>query len=191
MKKILQGALLPFAIFAAGLSLIGCDQATEHTEAAANTADAEEIFASSADQAGTELKSGNMLYVVSDVADMQLKVGNYVQQLKDTQTALEQALADKDQQALQSSVNALHQQLTDFNRALSSLDLKSQEIESIREKIMSTNQQVLDLPYLNGKVELQTVDLAKIEQQISLLQSEMLTLAKMLLLKPDSAASQS
>ena len=191
MKKILQGALLPFAIFAAGLSLIGCDQATEHTEAAANTADAEEIFASSADQAGTELKSGNMLYVVSDVADMQLKAGNYVQQLKDTQTALEQALADKDQQALQSSVNALHQQLTDFNRALSSLDLKSQEIESIREKIMSTNQQVLDLPYLNGKVELQTVDLAKIEQQISLLQSEMLTLAKMLLLKPDSAASQS
>lgn len=191
MKKILQGALLPFAIFAAGLSLIGCDQATEHTEAAANTADAEEIFASSPDQAGTELKSGNMLYVVSDVADMQLKAGNYVQQLKDTQTALEQALADKDQQALQSSVNALHQQLTDFNRALSSLDLKSQEIESIREKIMSTNQQVLDLPYLNGKVELQTVDLAKIEQQISLLQSEMLTLAKMLLLKPDSAASQS
>ena len=191
MKKILQGALLPFAIFAAGLSLIGCDQATEHTEAAANTADAEEVFASSADQAGTELKSGNMLYVVSDVADMQLKAGNYVQQLKDTQTALEQALADKDQQALQSSVNALHQQLTDFNRALSSLDLKSQEIESIREKIMSTNQQVLDLPYLNGKVELQTVDLAKIEQQISLLQSEMLTLAKMLLLKPDSAASQS
>ena len=191
MKKILQGALLPFAIFAAGLSLIGCDQATEHTEAAANTADAEEIFASSPDQTGKELKSGNMLYVVSDVADMQLKAGNYVQQLKDTQTALEQALADKDQQALQSSVNALHQQLTDFNRALSSLDLKSQEIESIREKIMSTNQQVLDLPYLNGKVELQTVDLAKIEQQISLLQSEMLTLAKMLLLKPDSAASQS
>lgn len=191
MKKILQGALLPFAIFAAGLSLIGCDQATEHTEAAANTADAEEVFASSADQAGKELKSGNMLYVVSDVADMQLKAGNYVQQLKDTQTALEQALADKDQQALQSSVNALHQQLTDFNRALSSLDLKSQEIESIREKIMSTNQQVLDLPYLNGKVDLQTVDLAKIEQQISLLQSEMLTLAKMLLLKPDSAASQS
>lgn len=191
MKKILQGALLPFAIFAAGLSLIGCDQATEHTEAAANTADAEEVFASSPDQADKELKSGNMLYVVSDVADMQLKVGNYVQQLKDTQTALEQALADKDQQALQSSVNALHQQLTDFNRALSSLDLKSQEIESIREKIMSTNQQVLDLPYLNGKVELQTVDLAKIEQQISLLQSEMLTLAKMLLLKPDSAASQS
>jgi len=191
MKKILQGALLPFAIFAAGLSLIGCDQTTEHTEAAANTADAEEVFASSADQADKELKSGNMLYVVSDVADMQLKAGNYVQQLKDTQTALEQALADKDQQALQSSVNALHQQLTDFNRALSSLDLKSQEIESIREKIMSTNQQVLDLPYLNGKVDLQTVDLAKIEQQISLLQSEMLTLAKMLLLKPDSAASQS
>lgn len=191
MKKILQGALLPFAIFAAGLSLIGCDQATEHTEAAANTADAEEVFASSADQADKELKSGNMLYVVSDVADMQLKAGNYVQQLKDTQTALEQALADKDQQALQSSVNALHQQLTDFNRALSSLDLKSQEIESIREKIMSTNQQVLDLPYLNGKVDLQTVNLAKIEQQISLLQSEMLTLAKMLLLKPDSAASQS
>ena len=88
-------------------------------------------------------------------------------------------------------MNALHQQLTDFNRALSSLDLKSQEIESIREKIMSTNQQVLDLPYLNGKVELQIVDLAKIEQQISLLQSEMLTLAQMLLLKPDSAASQS
>jgi uncharacterized protein YukE len=191
MKKILQGALLPFAIFAAGLSLIGCDQATEHTEVAANFSDVEEVIASSTNEASTELKSGNMLYVVSDVADMQLKAGDYVQQLKSTQTALEQALADKDQQSLQTAVNALHQQLTDFNRALSSLNLKSQEIESIREKIMSTNQQVLDLPYLNGKVDLQTVDVAKIEQQITLVQSEMLNLAKMLLLKQDSSVSHS
>ena len=189
MKKLLQGALVPFAIFAAGLSLIGCDQASEHTESTALTSDTEEVFASSADAENNTLKSGNMLYVVSDVADMQLKAGDYVQQLKDTKAELEQALADKNQQELQTSVNALHQQLTDFNRALSSLNLKSQEIESIRQKIMNTNQQVLDLPYLNGKVDLQAIDLAKIEQQISQVQSEMLSLAKMLLLKPDSTES--
>ena len=189
MKKLLQGALVPFAIFAAGLSLIGCDQASEHTESIAQTSDTEEVFASSADAENNTLKSGNMLYVVSDVADMQLKAGDYVQQLKDTKAELEQALADKNQQELQTSVNALHQQLTDFNRALSSLNLKSQEIESIRQKIMDTNQQVLDLPYLNGKVDLQAINLAKIEQQISQVQSEMLSLAKILLLKPDSTES--
>ncbi|TCB64997.1 hypothetical protein [Acinetobacter sp. ANC 4178] len=186
MKKLLQGALLPFGIFVAAISLFGCNQATEQDTQTANSTEVEEHSPANHDTE-TELKNGNMIYVVRDVADMQLKAGDYVQQLKQTQTDLEQALADKDQQALQTSVNALHQQLTDFNRALSSLDLKSQEIESIRQKVMSTNQQILDLPYLNGKVELESVNLHKIEQQVTSVQTEMLKLAKMLLLQPESS----
>lgn len=190
MKKLLQGALLPFGIFVAAISLFGCNQATEQDTQTANSTDVEEHNPSH-NNPETELKNGNMIYVVRDVADMQLKAGDYVQQLKQTQTDLEQALTDKDQQALQTSVNALHQQLTDFNRALNSLDLKSQEVESIRQNIMSTNQQVLDLPYLNGKVDLQSVDLHKIEQQMTSVQTEMLKLAKMLLLQPASSEKAS
>ena len=190
MKKLLQGALLPFGIFVAAISLLGCNQATEQDTQTANSTDVEEHNTSHNNPA-TELKNGNMIYVVRDVADMQLKAGDYVQQLKQTQTNLEQALADKDQQSLQTSVNALHQQLTDFNRALNSLDLKSQEVDSIRQSIMSTNQQVLDLPYLNGKVDLQSVDLHKIEQQMTSVQTEMLKLAKMLLSQPDFSEKSS
>ena len=191
MKKFLQGAVLPFAIFAAGLSLIGCDQATEKNEVSTNATEVEEAISSNTEATSTELKSGNMLYVVSDVADMQLKAGNYVQQLKQTQSDLQQALEAKDPESVQTTVNALHQQLTDFNRALDSLNLKSQEIESIRQKITEANQQILDLPYMNGQVDITQVDLKKIEQQITLVQSEMLELAKMLLLKQDSAENQS
>ncbi|MDU6285383.1 MAG: hypothetical protein E6588_10455, partial [Acinetobacter sp.] len=30
MKKVLQGAFLPFVIFASGMLLLGCDQAQDH-----------------------------------------------------------------------------------------------------------------------------------------------------------------
>ena len=186
MKKLLQGALLPFAIFAAGISLIGCDQATDENHASPDTSNAQEKITTQTDEGSSELKSGNMLYVVSDVADLQLKAGDYVQQLKQTQADLEHALQAQDPESVQTAVNALRQQLTDFNRALDSLNLKSQEIESIREKIRSSNQQILELPYLNGQLDMTAAELKKIEQQLSLVQSEMLTLAKMLLLKPES-----
>ncbi|ENV00515.1 hypothetical protein [Acinetobacter variabilis] len=193
MSKILVNALLPFALFSSGILLMGCEQATEapvEQEQSTLSTDLEPVQQSDRTMtAQTELKSGNMFYMVRDVADLQFKAGSYVEQLKQTQTDLQTAVDTKDTQQLQATAGKLQQQLTGFNQALSELNLKSQEIDQVRSNIMSANQQVLASPLLNGQVDFSQVDLKKIESQMVSVQAEMLKLAGMLIQNPDKDAS--
>ena len=188
MKKFIQNVVSPFVMFSAGILLIGCEQANSPDSTEDQTSQSsevsEQVSESAKDSAETskaELKSGNMFYIVRDVADMQLKAGDYVEQLKQTQTDLETAINDKDQQQLQSTAKTLKQQLTGFNQALTGLNLKSQEIDSIRQNIMQANQQALATPLLNGDVDLSQVDFKKIEKQMGSIQMEMIKLAGMMI----------
>ena len=175
----------PFVMFSAGIVLIGCEQANSPDSTENQTSQSsevsEQVSKESAETSKAELKSGNMFYIVRDVADMQLKAGDYVEQLKQTQTDLETAINDKDQQQLQTTAKTLQQQLTGFNQALTNLNLKSQEIDSIRQNIMQANQQVLATPFLNGEVDLSQVDFKKIEKQMGSIQMEMIKLAGMMI----------
>ena len=192
MKKFIQNVVSPFVMFSAGLILIGCEQANTPDSTETQTSqssevseqDAQELTTESTATPKAELKSGNMFYIVRDVADMQLKAGDYVEQLKQTQTDLQTAIEDKDQAQLQDSADTLKQQLTGFNQALSGLNLKSQEIESIRQDLLQANQQVLATPLLNGEINLAQVDFKKIEKQMGNIQLEMVKLASMMI--PDS-----
>ena len=185
MKKFIQNALAPVVILSAGLLLIACEPMPESSSEEMQTTESDDVLIkASNDTAKTssaEVKSGNMFYIVRDVADMQLKAGEYVNQLKNTQTDLQSAINDKDQQQLQATAHTLQQQLTDFNQALRGLNLKSQEIDSIRQEIMRSNQQVLATPLLNGAVDFSQVDFKKIERQMSNIQMEMLKLASMMI----------
>lgn len=187
MKKFIQNAVSPFVMFSAGLLLIGCEQANKLDATENETSPSSEVSEQVSTQSATEpsataeLKSGNMFYIVRDVADMQLKTGNYIEQLKQTQTDLEAAVSNHDQQQLQSTVESLKTQLKGFDQALSSLNLKSQEIDSIRQNLMQANQQVLATPFLNGELDLTQVDLKKIEQQMGTIQMEMIKLAGMMI----------
>ncbi|MEJ5038693.1 hypothetical protein WH285_17310 [Acinetobacter johnsonii] len=190
MKKLLQNLVLPFALFSSGILLIGCEQATEPNQQDIQTESSEQQQSAntqSPDKA--ELKSGNMLYIVRDVADMQLKAGEYVTQLQETQSDLQAAIEQHDQQQLQEAATALQQQLTGFNNALNGLNLKTQEINDIREKLLSANQQVLASPFLNGQVDFSQVDFKKMQQQMGTIQSEMLKLASMMI--PQQAENDS
>lgn len=190
MKKLLQNLVLPFALFSSGILLIGCEQATEPNQQDIQTETSEQNQSAntqSPDQA--ELKSGNMLYIVRDVADMQLKAGEYVTQLQETQNDLQTAIEQHDQQQLQEAATALQQQLTGFNNALNGLNLKTQEINDIREKLLSANQQVLASAFLNGQVDFSQVDFKKMQQQMGTIQSEMLKLASMMI--PQQAENDS
>ena len=175
----------PFVMFSAGILLMGCEQANSPDSTENQTSQSsevsEQVSKESAETSKAELKSGNMFYIVRDVADMQLKAGDYVEQLKQTQTDLETAINDKDQQQLQTAAKTLQQQLTGFNQALTNLNLKSQEIDSIRQNIMQANQQVLATPFLNGEVDLSQVDFKKIEKQMGSIQMEMIKLAGMMI----------
>ena len=192
MKKFIQNALAPVVILSAGLLLIACEPMPESTAEEMQTTESDDVLIkASNDTAKTssaEVKSGNMFYIVRDVADMQLKAGEYVNQLKNTQTDLQSAINDKDQQQLQTTAHTLQQQLTDFNQALRGLNLKSQEIDSIRQEIMRSNQQVLATPLLNGTVDFSQVDFKKIEQQMSNIQMEMLKLASIMIPQSQNTA---
>ncbi len=193
MKKVLQGAFLPFVIFASGMLLLGCDQAQDHATEQENT----EITEQASDQAidrqesdiapsKTELKSGNIFYMVRDAANLQLKAGNYVEQLKDTQLDVEQAIQDKNQNELKTTVSTLKQQLQGLNQALLTLDIKSQEIENIRQSLLHANQQALSMPLLNGKLD--QINFDQIEKQLNTIQMDMVKLAAMIMAgdeKPD------
>ncbi|MFZ7791787.1 hypothetical protein [Acinetobacter lwoffii] len=187
MSKILANAVLPFVLFSSGILLMGCDQAVEAPaeQADTTTSDLEPASQQQSSTAQTELKSGNMFYMVRDVADLQLKAGSYVEQLKQTQTELQTAVEAKDTQQLQSTATQLQQQLSSFNQVLGNLNLKSQEIDQIRDNIMTANQQVLASPLLNGQVDFSQVNLKKIESQMVNVQSEMVKLAGLLIQNPD------
>ena len=183
MKKFIQKAVLPFAIFSTGILLSGCEQASEPQSDDIQTTQSADVTLNQPTEttATADLKSGNMFYMVRDVADMQLKAGDYVAQLKQTQNELQTAINDKDQQQLQATAKTLQQQLTGFNQALTSLNLKSQEIDSIRQNILHANQQVLATPFLNGNIDLNQLDFKKIEQQMGSIQTEMIKLAGMMI----------
>ena len=189
MKKLIQNTVTPFVIFTAGVLLMGCEQATEPQSEDIQTTESSDISGNHTGEA-IELKNGNMFYIVRDVADMQLKAGDYVEQLKQTQTDLQTAISAQDHQQLQATASTLQQQLTGFNQALTSLNLKSQEIDSIRQNILQANQQVLATPFLNGQVDLSQVDFKKIQQQMGSIQLEMIKLAGMLIPTGENSTEQ-
>lgn len=202
MKKLLQGAILPFFIFASSMTLLGCNQAAEPEQNADSSEQVsskydteenqqkpsqdEEIIASETTKNNENLKSGNMFYIARDVADVQLKTGDYIAKLQQAQTDLETAIQQKDQTQLQETAKNLSRELQGFNTALISLDLKSQEIDQMRQQVLAANKQVLNSALLNGEVDFTKIDFDKIEKQMGTIQSEMIKLAGMMIPKGTS-----
>lgn len=191
MKKLLQGAVLPFVIFSSGMLLLGCDQAREphddaaqieqHSDRASDQTSLDRSSVETEASSQTDLKSGNMFYIARDVADMQLKTGDYVKKLEQTQNDLQQALDQKDQKQLQKTAQDLREQLQNFDRALNALNLKSQEVDSIRSEVLKANKQMLNSSFLNGEIDLSKVNFDKIQKQMNTIQRDMLQLAAMLI----------
>lgn len=192
MKKLLQGAALPFIIFISGMLLLGCNQAAEQSrqqddaqaiesaQISENTSDSNNNNQSIA-KTTEDLKQGNMFYIARDVANVQLKTGDYVEKLQQSQANLQQAIQSQNQAELQQSVKTLTREQQGFNTALISLDLKSQEIDGIRQQVLQANKQVLNSALLNGDLDISKVDFKKIEQQMNTIQLDMLKLAGMII----------
>lgn len=199
MKKFIQAAILPFTLVSSVLLMLGCDNQPQNTadnppvesEAAAPSQTPNQDTATNTASSEVELKSGNYFYIARDVADMQLKAGEYLGKIQDTQNNLQQAIEAKDHQQLQAAATALQQELKGLDSALTGLDLKTQEIDQVRQNILSVSQQALASPFLNGQMDLSKIDFQKIEQQMGAIQSEMLKLATMLVPKSDSAENSS
>ena len=131
-----------------------------------------------------------MFYIARDVADVQLKTGDYVEKVTQAQADLQNAIESKDQIALQETVKNLSQQLQAFNTALISLDLKTQEIDNIRQHVLKTNKELLNSALLNGNIDVSKINIKQFEQQVGTIQNEMLKLAGMLIPTGKSDSSQ-
>ncbi|MDV4235182.1 hypothetical protein [Acinetobacter baumannii] len=196
MKKVLQGAFFPFAIFASGMLLLGCDQAQDHAKEQESVQTNDQISEQADDsqqeitatQNKTELKNGNVFYIVRDAANLQLKAGDYIEKLKDTQLDVEQAIQDKDQHELKTTVTTLKAQLEGLNQALLGLDIRSQEVENIRQSLLQANQQALSMPLLNGKLE--QINFDQIEKQLNTIQMDMVKLAAMIMAGDEKSDSK-
>lgn len=208
MQKLFQSALLPMVILSSGLLLSGCDQSPQSNMAEDEQTDNQDIRASESTRSSntatdseasrerqrastqTEFKSGNMFYIARDVANVQLKTGDYVEKLQDTQSELQHAIDTKDQQQLQDTAQDLSRELRGFNTALISLELKSQEIDSIRQQVIRANTQMLKSSFLNGDVDISKVDLKKIEKQLNSIQMDMLKLVSMVIPQNQNSSDQ-
>ena len=190
MLKVIQKSkikLLGLSLtFITGLSLYGCDA---NTSSPSQTATEQTQPAQIVDI--SQLENGNILYIIRDAANMQLKTGEYLAQLQKSQTALQQAISAQDQPLLKQSVEALTTQLTALNSALNGLNLKSQEVEKIRQQVLEVSQQALAMPVFNGQVDLSKVDFSQIEQQLGLIQADMLQLAALVISNADTETSNS
>lgn len=186
MKKQLQNIITPLCLFGFGLILLGCNQQNNSTNSEKPIS---EVTESAASQVTTpSLKSGSMLSMVQDIANIQLQAGSYIEQLKQTQQQLQDAANTHNQQQLSLIAPQLKQQLTDLNETLNALHLKSQEISDIRDKVIQSNKQVLISDFLNGQLDIKAAELQQIQQQMGSVQAEMLKLANMFI-DGQSAAS--
>lgn len=196
MKKVLQGAFFPFVIFTSGMLLLGCDQVQDHAKEQESAQTNDQVSEQADDsqqeitdtQNKTELKSGNVFYIVRDAANLQLKAGDYIEKLKDTQLDVEQAIQDKDQHELKTTVTTLKAQLEGLNQALLGLDIRSQEVENIRQSLLQANQQALSMPLLNGKLE--QINFDQIEKQLNTIQMDMVKLAAMIMAGDEKSDSK-
>lgn len=187
MQTHMQRHIAACAAVVISLSLAACTPSpNDETASTDPSAESTTQQNTSSDPKLSGFQSGNMLYIVRDVALMQQQSGSYIQQLKQSQNDLEQALDSTDSADLKQSVDQIKIQLKALNQSLQSLKLKSQEVESMRRQILELNQQALKTPLINGSIEMNRDNIEKIQAQLDNIQFDMLQLATLIIPDPNA-----
>ncbi|MGJ8758541.1 hypothetical protein ACSFV5_14905 [Acinetobacter sp. HC8-3S] len=187
MDKFSIKALLSSITLLSAFALTGCDQAPQedHTniqsEQATEQNMSDEIIQSSSAQDTQNLSRGNMLNIARDIAKLQLETDDYIALLKQSQNSLEQAIQNKNVQQLKATSGDLNQELHGLHDTLLSLNLKSNEIDQIRQNLLVANQQLLNMPLLHGQFDLAKINFEQIEKQLNTIQMDMVKLASLVL----------
>lgn len=192
MDKFSIKALLSSITLLSAFALTGCDQAPQedHTniqsEQATEQNMSDEIIQSSSAQDTQNLSRGNMLNIARDIAKLQLETDDYIALLKQSQNSLEQAIQNKNVQQLKATSGDLNQELHGLHDTLLSLNLKSNEIDQIRQNLLVANQQLLNMPLLHGQFDLAKINFEQIEKQLNTIQMDMVKLASLVLKSTNS-----
>ncbi|AOA59514.1 hypothetical protein [Acinetobacter larvae] len=168
MGKFLSGILLPFILFASGILLLSCTPPPEDTAA-------HERSSASASVASTP-KDSSLLATIQDIARVQLQTSRYISQIKQSQADLQDALAQGDRPAIQNSLAALNQQLTDFKLALNEVNLSTAEATALRQNIIQVTDKLLNNANLKDQSILATQNIEKIQIQLDRIQNDIFKL---------------
>ena len=192
MDKFSIKALLSSITLLSAFALTGCDQAPQedHTniqsEQATEQNMSDEIIQSSSAQDTQNLSRGDMLNIARDIAKLQLETDDYIALLKQSQNSLEQAIQNKNVQQLKATTGDLNQELHGLHDTLLSLNLKSNEIDQIRQNLLVANQKLLNMPLLHGQFDLAKINFEQIEKQLNTIQMDMVKLASLVLKSTNS-----
>ncbi|QER40906.1 hypothetical protein F2A31_14850 [Acinetobacter suaedae] len=191
-------AILSATALISTIALVGCDQSPQKNEQTQQSTELEQNISSSTEQKPLSniveeqsLSHGNMFNIIRDVAQLQLKTDDYTALLQNSQSQLEQAIQNQNVQQLKESTAKLKQELHALHDVLLSLQLKSTEVDQIRQSLLSANQQLLNLPLLHGQQDISQLDFEKIAAQFNKIQVDMLKLATLVLGSSTSEADHS
>jgi len=189
-------AILSAMTLAAAFTLTGCDQVPHDHQQVEQESEFEQPATTANQDNSTEmikaqdtqnLSRGNMLNIARDIAKLQLETDDYVALLKQSQSSLGQAIRDQNVQQLQNTTGELKQELHGLHDTLLSLNLKSDEVDQIRQSLLTANQQLLSMPLLHGQLDIAQLDFAKIEKQFNAIQMDMVKLATLVLGNKDDS----
>lgn len=180
MKHLVLPRQIPLLLFVFTLGLAGCSSPSDESKAEQQTSNTTE---------SQETKSGNMLYIVSDVAALKSNTSSYFDKIKQDQESLQQALQDNKPTVVSNSLSALKQQFTTMNQDLEKLKLKSKEVDQVRLQMISANKQLLESSIFNGEMDLSEENLDQLQQQLNSLQNNILELGTLLIPKNKSSDS--
>lgn len=186
----IKATLSTITLLAASFLLTACDQTPSENSYLEKNSEFEqpsvrdgekEMMGKATISEEENLSNGNMLNIARDIAKLQFETDDYVTLLKQSQNSLEQAIQDKNTRQLQDAAGDLKQELHGLHDTLLSLNLKSHEVNQIRQSLLSANQQLLTMPLLHGQTDLSKIDFAKIEKQFNTIQMDMVKLASLVL----------
>lgn len=184
----MKAFILPITLISSSFLFSACQEASQLQDAANQVAQAAEQVNEKVQDVNNQvqqeteaLKSGNILPFMKDINALKSQVDSHFTEIQDSKAMLEQALNNQDSVQFAESIQQLNDQINDLNGVLADLDLQSQDVDQIRDKILQANEKVLASPLLQGKLELQQVDVSSLEKQFGSVETEMLKLAQMLI----------
>ena len=168
-------AILSAMTLVAAFTLTGCDQVPHDNEQVEQESEFE--------QPATTANQDNSIEMIKAQDTQNLSHGDMLNIARD----IAKAIQDQNVQQLQNTTGELKQELHGLHDILLSLNLKSNEVDQIRQSLLTANQQLLSMPLLHGQLDIAQLDFAKIEKQFNTIQMDMVKLATLVLGNKDDS----
>ena len=169
MKKRLLASLC----FAA-LALTACDKKTNEAPASSSTSSAVSTPASTQPATAT-LSSNNAADIKNDLNQIQTLSTSRTKEASDLQNKANEAAQKGDKASLNTIVAEMKTYIGRFNQDLDALNLKSSEVDAVREKIKESNNVGIELSEASIATTPDTKKITELQNRATALQKELIS----------------